>query len=214
MAERDLASWRAEYAAHGLDVDDLPADPIVAFVGWLDAAREAGLHEPNAMVVSTTGSDGQPSARLVLLKSVGAAGFTFYTNYGSRKAAELAADDHCALLFPWHALQRQVRVEGRARRVDAAESDAYFAGRPRESQLGAWASEQSAVVSGRHALERSLAEVTRRFEGRAVPRPDFWGGYRVAADVIEFWQGRFGRMHDRLRFTRAEPGWDVDRLAP
>jgi pyridoxamine 5'-phosphate oxidase len=214
MADRDLAAWRAEYAAHGLDVDDLPADPVAGFIGWLDAARDAGLHEPNAMAVSTVSAAGRPSARLVLLKSVGSDGFTFYTNYGSRKAEDLDANDRCALLFPWHPMQRQVRVEGRAHRVDAAESDAYFAGRPRDSQLGAWASAQSAVVSDRGWLERALAEATRRFEGQPVPRPTAWGGYRVVADVIEFWQGRFGRMHDRLRFTRSQPGWAVERLAP
>ncbi len=221
MADRDLASWREEYAERGLDVSDLPPNPVGAVVDWLDASRAAGLYEPNAMVVSTVDADGRPSSRMVLLKSVDANGFTFFTNYRSRKAAALDANPRCALVFGWHALQRQVRVEGRAERISSAESNAYFATRPRDSQIGAWASPQSSVVDDRDELERAYEEVVTRFSGGEVPRPPHWGGYRVVPDVIEFWQGRYGRMHDRVRFRRAgeqagdgDQGWHVDRLAP
>jgi pyridoxamine 5'-phosphate oxidase len=212
--ERDLTSWRTEYAAHGLDVDDLPEDPIDGVISWIEAARFAGVHEPNATILSTVGPDRQVSSRMVLIKAAGAAGFTFYTNYRSRKASELDSDSRCALLFPWHALQRQVRVDGAAQRVPRDESDAYFATRPREAQLGAWASPQSAVIGDRADLDEAYAKVAREFEGRRVPRPPYWGGYRVRPGVIEFWQGRYGRMHDRLRYRRHGEEWTVERLAP
>ena len=213
---RSIADWRAEYADRGLVEADLGDDPITAFVQWLDDASKAGLHEPNAMVVSTADRAGAPSSRMVLLKNVDERGFVFYTNFASRKGGELRANPNCALLFPWHPLERQVRVEGRATPVDDDEANAYFASRPRGSQLGAWASPQSEVVSGREYLDDRYRQVTDRFDGvDDVPRPPHWGGYLVRPHRVEFWQGRPGRMHDRIRFDRAdEATWIVERLAP
>ncbi|HET7690139.1 MAG TPA: pyridoxamine 5'-phosphate oxidase [Nocardioidaceae bacterium] len=207
----DLAGLRREYAEGGLDESDAAADPMTMFRRWLDDVIVTPMHEPNAMVVSTV-SDGQPSSRLVLLKGLDD-GFVFYTNYDSRKARELAANPRCSLLFPWHPVGRQVRVEGVASKVAEEESAGYFASRPRDSQLGAWASPQSTVVPDRESLDRRLAEVTERFGGE-VPLPDFWGGYRVVPHVVEFWQGRFGRLHDRLRYRRDGEAWVRERLAP
>lgn len=213
--DRDIASWRREYEDRGLSRGDLDADPVVAFRGWLEDARIAGLHEPNAMVVSTVGPEG-PSSRMVLLKGIDSRGFVFFTNYESRKATELDAQPGCALLFPWHPLERQVRVEGSASRVSAAESDAYFASRPRPAQLGARTSPQSRIVPSREYLEELFAEELHRYADQPdVPRPAHWGGVRVRPHRIEFWQGRPGRLHDRLRFDRSdETTWAVERLAP
>jgi pyridoxamine 5'-phosphate oxidase len=213
---RDVASWRQEYADHGLTEDDLGDDPITAFVAWLDAARVAGLHEPNAMVVSTADPTGAPSSRMVLLKTVDRRGFVFYSNLTSRKGVELRANAQCALLFPWHPLERQVRIEGRASVIDDDEANEYFASRPRGSQLGAWASPQSEVVPSRDYLNDRYQQVTDRFDGLDdVPRPPHWSGYLVRPHRIEFWQGRPGRMHDRIRFDRVdETTWIVERLAP
>ena len=211
-----LAALRREYGDAGLDLPDLADDPITMFRRWLDDA--SGLHEPNAMVVASVSDEGAPSARMVLLKAVDERGFVFYTNYSSRKGGELDAHPQVALLFPWHDLQRQVRVEGTAARVGAEESAAYFATRPRGSQLGAWASPQSQPVTSREALDASYDAVAKRFGGvdgdDEVPLPPFWGGYRVTPQVVEFWQGRHGRMHDRLVYRRAGQGWTVQRLAP
>jgi pyridoxamine 5'-phosphate oxidase len=213
---RDIAAWRKEYEDHGLVESDLGDDPIAAFSTWLDAAQLAGLHEPNAMVVSTVDSSGAPSSRMVLLKTVDARGFVFYTNYHSRKAADLQINDRCSLLFPWHPLERQIRIEGTAHQVDASESDSYFATRPRGAQIGAWASPQSEVVTSREFLaERYIQESDRLGAVDVIPRPSHWGGYLVRPHRIEFWQGRPGRMHDRIRFDRAdETAWVVERLAP
>jgi pyridoxamine 5'-phosphate oxidase len=187
----------------------------VAFIEWLNAAQLAGLHEPNGMVVSTVDSGGAPSSRMVLLKGLDDRGFVFYTNLASRKGVELQGNAQCALLFPWHPLERQVRVEGRATLVSDDEADTYFASRPRPAQLGAWASPQSDVVPGRDYLNERYQQVTDRFDGVDVPRPPYWGGYLVRPHRIEFWQGRPGRMHDRVRFDRAdEVTWIVERLAP
>ncbi len=212
----DLASWRREYGDRGLAESDLGADPVAAFIDWLAAAGRAGVHEPNAMVVATADVGGAPSARLVLLKAVDARGFVFYTNYQSRKAVDLLTNPACGLLFPWHPLERQVRIEGSAARVTEAESDRYFASRPRPSQLGAWASPQSTVVTDRSYVQERYAAVGERFAGvDEVPRPPYWGGFRVRPHRIEFWQGRPGRLHDRIRFDRAdESTWVVERLAP
>jgi pyridoxamine 5'-phosphate oxidase len=213
--DETLASWRQDYTADGLVETDLAADPVEQFGTWLQQARVAGLYEPNAMVVSTVGEGGQPSSRAVLLKGLSVDGFVFYTNYRSRKAAELRQQGRCALLFLWHPLQRQVRVEGAAAPVPGAVSDAYFASRPRGAQLGAWASEQSSVVVGRDALEQEYAEAAARWpEASGVPRPDHWGGYLVRPATVEFWQGRANRLHDRLRYRRDEADWVVERLAP
>ena len=210
-----LAALRQEYGDTGIEPGDLPDDPVEAVRRWLDEAGAAGLHEPNAVVVATVGRDGAPAARTVLLKGLDT-GFVFYTNYGSRKGHELEASGRAALLFPWHDLQRQVRVEGTVARVQPAESAAYFAQRPRGSQLGAWASPQSEEVASRAELDERYAAAEARFEGGEVPVPPHWGGYRVTPEVVELWQGRSGRMHDRLVYRRdpAGQGWTVVRLAP
>jgi pyridoxamine 5'-phosphate oxidase len=197
-------------------VPDLEDDPVDMVRRWLHDTIVAGLHEPNAMVVATVSAQGLPSARMVLLKGLDARGFVFFTNYTSRKAEDIDANPAVSLLFPWHDLQRQVRVEGTASRVSTEESAAYFAGRPRESQLGAWASPQSRVVSSRSALDERYGGVLAQFaDVDAVPLPPFWGGIRVAPEAVEFWQGRKGRMHDRLRYRRDGSGaWAVERLAP
>ncbi len=211
----DIASLRREYADVGLTASDLGADPIAAFVRWHDDAARAGLYEPNAMVVSTVDGD-TPSSRMVLLKGVDAGGFVFYTNTSSRKGHELARNPACALLFPWHPLERQVRVEGVAEPVGDDRVEAYFASRPRGSQLGAWASPQSEPVADREYLAERYQQMSDRFDGiETLPRPPHWGGYEVRPSRIEFWQGRPGRMHDRIVFERVDDEtWSVQRLAP
>ena len=223
MTEQDtsqtLARLRREYGDRGLDLADLADDPVGMFRAWLDETVASGLHEPNAMVVTSVSAEGRPSARMVLLKGLDERGFVFYTNLESRKAQEIEANPHVSLLFPWQDLQRQVRVEGTASPVSAEENEAYFASRPRESQLGAWASPQSRVVASRSALDERYGGVLAQFaELDDVPLPPFWGGLRVEPETVEFWQGRKGRMHDRLVYRRAadDPSapWTVDRLAP
>ncbi|SDS44752.1 Pyridoxamine 5'-phosphate oxidase [Nocardioides scoriae] len=219
-ASERLASLRREYADTGLDAADVDPDPLVVLARWLDEAEAAGIHEPNAVVVASVSPEGQPSARIVLLKGLDERGLVFYTNYDSRKGHELEATGRAALLFPWHDLQRQVRVEGSVARVAPEESAAYFAQRPRGSQLGAWASPQSQPVASREELDERYAAVEQRFADDAeVPVPSHWGGYRVVPEVVELWQGRSGRMHDRLVYRRgadAAPGegWTLERLAP
>ncbi len=210
----DLAALRAEYGDAGLDTANAGADPWQLWQRWFDEAAAAGLHEPNAMVVATADPDGAPSARTVLLKGVGADGFRFFTNTASRKGEALAHDPRCALLFPWHPLERQVRVEGVAHPLPVGDVAAYWASRPRGSQLGAWASPQSQVVAGRDELELRHREAEERFSGQDVPVPPEWGGYRVQPTRFEFWQGRPGRLHDRLRYTATDNGWTIERLAP
>ncbi len=213
--ERMLAELRREYTAGGLAERDLLPEPVPMFRRWLHDATAAGVHEPNAMVVSTVANDGRPSSRTVLLKGLDERGFVFFTNYRSRKAAELDANPACSLLFPWHVLERQVRVDGTAVRLTEAENAAYFASRPRASQIGAWASPQSQVVSSRAELDERYEEVATRYgDDTEVPLPPHWGGYRVAPETVELWQGRRGRMHDRLRYRRTPDGWTVERLAP
>lgn len=209
-----LAGLRREYGDQGLDDPDLAPDPITMFSRWFDDTVAAGVHEPNAMVVSTVSAAGRPSARVVLLKGVDERGFVFYTNYESRKAEEIEENPAVSLLFPWHDLQRQVRVEGSANRVTPEENEAYFEARPRGSQLGAWASPQSQEVTSRTELDQLYTEIEKRFDGSAVPLPPQWGGYVVNPESVEFWQGRKGRMHDRLVYRRLEAGWDTSRLAP
>jgi pyridoxamine 5'-phosphate oxidase len=212
--ERTLADLRREYASGGLHEEDLAAEPVAMFRRWLHDATVAGLHEPNAMVVSTVSSDGRPSSRMVLLKALDERGFVFFTNYGSRKSGELDANPSCALLFPWHDLERQVRVEGSAVRLTEPENAIYFGTRPRASQIGAWASPQSQVVGSRAVLDEAYGAAAARFGEADVPVPPDWGGYRVAPEVLELWQGRRGRMHDRLRYRRDGDGWVTERLAP
>lgn len=211
----DLAGLREEYGRAGLDEADLAPDPVTMFERWLRDAVDAGLHEPNAVVVSTVGPDSAPSSRMVLLKGVSPEGFVFYTNLGSRKGIELAANPRCALLFPWHPLERQVRVDGVATPVSRETVAAYFSVRPRGSQLGAWASPQSRVTT-RAQLAQAYAEAEARWpeSDGPVPAPDEWGGYVVRPEAVEFWQGRPGRMHDRLRYRRCADGWVTERLAP
>jgi pyridoxamine 5'-phosphate oxidase len=212
---RDIASWRQEYEDRGLSQSDLPADPIEAFVRWLAQARVAGVHEPNAMAVSSVDDSGAPSSRLVLLKTVDQRGFVFYTNLRSRKAIDLTARPACALLFPWHSLERQIRIEGTASVVSATEADAYFATRPRAAQIGAWASPQSQVVADREFLESRYAYESDRFAtADEIPRPPHWGGFLVRPRMVEFWQGRPGRMHDRIRYDLVDDAWERSRLAP
>jgi pyridoxamine 5'-phosphate oxidase len=214
ISQADLAAMRSEYADAGLDEQDLPREPVLLWHEWLVCAQDAALAEVNAMVLSTVGPDGAPSSRMVLCKYADEAGFVFYTNYASRKAVEIDANPRVSLLFPWHPLGRQVRVEGTASRVEAAESAAYFVTRPRGAQLGAWASRQSSVIGSRADLEREVEETVERFGDGDVALPPHWGGYRVRPDRVEFWQGRADRLHDRLRYVRIDDGWRVERLSP
>jgi pyridoxamine 5'-phosphate oxidase len=193
----------------------LAADPVAQFASWLADAIAAGLPEPNAMVLSTVSAAGRPRSRSVLLKGYDPAGFVFYTNRTSAKAQDLAGNGYASALFPWYALRRQVIVHGAAAPMSQAESEPYFHSRPHGSQIGAWASRQSAVIPSRAVLEDAYARLTQRWpEGTAVPMPDFWGGYRLVPDSVEFWQGRASRLHDRLRYRRERGHWLVERLSP
>ncbi len=204
---------RQHYIVARLVESDVAADPIVQFRTWMHDAVTVGLVEPNAMVLATADADGRPSARHVLLKAVDARGFVFFTNTGSRKARELQQNPRASLCFPWFAMERQVVVCGDVSALARDESAEYWATRPRESQIGAWASAQSTVIASRESLERAAAEVARTYP-HDLPLPDFWGGYCVAPDTVEFWQGGPGRLHDRLRYRRGADGWVIERLAP
>jgi pyridoxamine 5'-phosphate oxidase len=202
-------------ADDSLDEATADRDPVVQFTSWLEAAVAAGLPEPNAMVLSTVSPEGRPRGRTVLLKTHGPDGFVFYTNRTSVKGQHLAANPWACLLFPWYALRRQVIVQGRVMPLTVAESEPYFRSRPYGSQLGAWASRQSSVIASRAVLEERFARLERRWpEGTPVPMPEFWGGYRLAHDSVEFWQGRPNRLHDRLRYRRDGGRWVIERLAP
>ena len=210
------AGMRRDYTQHeALLETDLPADWADQFAVWFADAAAFGLPEPNAMVVATADRSGRPSARTVLLKEYDPSGFVFFTNYESRKGTELATNPYASLVFPWFPMQRQVLVGGAVERVSRAETEEYFASRPRGSQLGAWASPQSRVLPDRAAVESHLTAVIERFGDGPVPAPPHWGGFRVLPETVEFWQGRSNRLHDRLRYRRtAERGWIVERLAP
>jgi pyridoxamine 5'-phosphate oxidase len=209
-----LAAMRRDYAAAGLSEEDALADPIEQFQRWFDDARRAEVHEPNAMTLATVDAAGQPAARIVLLKGVDQRGLAFFTNRESRKADHIGANPKAALVFWWGPLERQVRFEGTIEDVDAAEADAYFQSRPKGSQLAAWASAQSRVIADRAELEAAERHHRERFGEGDVPRPPFWGGYRLAPARVEFWHGRRSRLHDRLRYTRVGDGWRIERLAP
>ncbi|KNB51969.1 pyridoxamine 5'-phosphate oxidase [Streptomyces caatingaensis] len=206
---------RAQYRTAGLAEEDLAADPYEQFARWFADAVASGLHEPNAMVVSTADAEGRPSSRTVLLKAFDARGFVFFTNYGSRKGLEIAANPYVSVLFPWHPIARQIIVAGRAKRVAAEETAAYFRSRPRGSQLGALASDQSTVVASRAEIDAAYARLAARYpEGTEIPVPTEWGGIRVVPERLEFWQGREHRLHDRLRYVRDGEGWRIERLCP
>ncbi len=212
--DEEIHNRRISYRRGELDVRHTAPDPFEQFRVWLDdALRTAGIVEPNAMSVATVGPGGRPSARIVLLRQWDSRGFVFFSNYESRKGAELIVHPYAALLFWWGALERQIRIEGTVERILEVESDAYFATRPRGHRLSAWASRQSAVVASRDALQLAMTEAEARFPGD-VPRPPFWGGYRVVPDRFEFWQGRPNRVHDRIVYERNGDGWELARLAP
>ena len=213
--DRKVAGLRENYTRAGLAEADVVPDPVAQFRAWFEKALAANLHEPNAMTLATATPDGRPSARVVLLKGFDERGFVFYTNYEGRKARELEANPYAALGFYWGELERQVRIEGRVNRFSEEESDAYYASRPRGSRLGAWASEQSRPVESREVLEARLRALEKEYEGRDIPRPPFWGGYRVEPEAVEFWQGRENRLHDRLVYRRlGDGGWEIERLQP
>lgn len=210
-----LAEHRKDYSMAGLLEKDLARDPFRQFEKWFQEAEGAKVIEPNAMTVATATKDGRPSARTALLKGVDGRGFVFFTNYESRKGRELAANAWATLVFPWLAIERQVIIEGTVTRTSREESEAYFHSRPHASQLGAWVSQQSSIVAGRKVLEDGFKEIERKYAGMPVPLPPHWGGYRVAPELVEFWQGRRSRLHDRLRYRREKDGsWSIERLSP
>lgn len=210
-----LADLRKDYSLAGLAEKDLAKDPFRQFEKWFQEAEAAKLTEPNAMTLATATREGRPSARTVLLKGLDGRGFVFYSNYESRKGREIATNPQATLLFPWIALERQVIVEGTLTKVAREESEAYFHSRPRASQLGAWVSQQSSIISGRAVLEDAMKALEKKYAGEEVPTPPNWGGWRVAPETVEFWQGRRSRLHDRLRYSRGKNGdWTVERLAP
>ncbi len=215
MNKLDLAALRENYTKGSLDVQDVLPTPFLEFHKWFSEAVDSQILEPNAMHLCTVAKDGKPSARIVLLKTLDDKGFTFFTNYLSKKGAEIAENPAACLTFFWGELERQVRIEGTIEKVSEAESDAYFALRPRGSQIGAWVSNQSSVIENRAVLEAREQSLIAEFEGKDIPRPPHWGGYRLLPQYVEFWQGRPSRLHDRIAYTLNEKGnWQIERLSP
>lgn len=210
----DIGDLRREYTQAGLTRESLEANPLQQFDQWFTQAVQGQVLEPNAMQIATVDIKGKPTLRTVLLKSYDDKGFVFYTNYNSQKAQQIAANPQVALLIFWKELERQVEITGRAEKVSTLESLRYFTSRPRGSQLGAWVSVQSSIITSRNLLEMKLEEIKRKFNEGAIPLPDFWGGYRVIPETIEFWQGRSNRLHDRFEYRRTAQGWDIVRLSP
>jgi pyridoxamine 5'-phosphate oxidase len=210
-----LSDLRKEYSLAGLTEKDLARDPYRQFDKWFQEAEAAKIHEPNAAVLSTASKDGRPSSRMVLLKGIDGRGFVFYTNYSSRKGMDMESNPRVSFIFPWVNLERQVIIEGPVTKTTREESEAYFHIRPRASQLAAWASSQSSIISGREALEESMKATEKKFAGVEAPLPPHWGGYRIVPETVEFWQGRRSRLHDRLRYRREASGaWTIERLSP
>jgi pyridoxamine 5'-phosphate oxidase len=215
LTDKPVQDLRREYLSAHLTEHDAAADALGQFANWFSEALNAGITEVNAMTLATVTPEGKPSARIVLLKGFSEKGFTFFTNYRSRKGLELERNPFASLVFFWKELERQVRIEGRVEKVDEAESDAYFRSRPKASQIGSAASPQSSVIAGREVLEARLRELEAEYaESETLPRPAHWGGYRVIPETIEFWQGGRGRVHDRLLYARNENSWTISRLAP
>lgn len=210
----DLAEFRKEYSDRGMHREELNADPMRQFELWFQQAIELQLHEPNAMTLATVDAEGMPYQRTVLLKYFDGEGFVFFTNYSSRKATQIAGNPKVSLLAPWIPLERQVIIQGRAKKISTAESLKYFSSRPRDSQLGAWVSNQSEVITSRKFLMQKLNEIKKKFQHGEIPLPSFWGGYRVVPEMIEFWQGGPARLHDRFLYRREGGAWAIDRLAP
>jgi pyridoxamine 5'-phosphate oxidase len=210
----DLESLRREYLRGGLQREDLESDPFAQFEKWMQQAINLEFSDPTAMTVATVDAEGQPSQRIVLLKQFDQRGFVFYTNYGSRKAQDLAQNPRISLHFPWHEIERQVKVCGRAERLSSAESMKYFVSRPRDSQIAAYASKQSKVIDSRSLLLNQFEALKQKFKAGEIPLPDFWGGYRVVPHEVEFWQGGASRLHDRFRYSRQDSDWLIERLAP
>jgi pyridoxamine 5'-phosphate oxidase len=210
----DLAAFRKEYSDRGLTREELLTDPVAQFSEWFAQATELGLHEPNSMTLATVDAYGMPYQRTVLLKYFDDDGFVFFTNYASRKAKQMEQNPKVSLLFPWITLERQVIIQGNVEKISTAESLKYFASRPRESQIGAWVSNQSEVITSRKFLMQKLAEIREKFAHGEIPLPSFWGGYRVVPQMIEFWQGGPARLHDRFLYRRNAATWEIDRLSP
>jgi pyridoxamine 5'-phosphate oxidase len=210
----DLGDYRRDYTRGGLRRQDLGDNPFEQFEKWFLQADQAGIQDASAMSLATVSADGKPSLRTVLLKTFDNNGFVFYTNYSSQKSQQIEKNKNVALLFPWTGLERQVEVTGRAEKVPTSESLRYFLSRPKGSQLGAWASNQSSPISSRNLLEIQLDKIKQKFKSGEIPLPDFWGGYRVIPEKVEFWQGGAGRIHDRFEYRRGNDGWEIFRLQP